>query len=465
MELSFNEVYKELESSKVVTIENKKIQEYFNDVSFKTVKITNCLTDKLITGYENINGMGSESNGIRGNQGTNPMIWELGHISHFYDYHCLRYLFNRKELLIKDGYIYDSFITDREMRYLYKKNDKEKIFNYYFNIMKFVKSYLKHNTLDSKKTYLLMLVILHNHMHCESLLFTSKLLGLNNVFYKNYIFNDLNIESNWIRVKGGHFNQGTYEGEFNISFDNEMPAFKKNIFDFEVMDTLVTEKQLLEFIKDNGYENKMLWSVNGWNWKLKNNIKLPMYWFIYKKKYYIKDFNIFRRVINSNPACHISWYEAEAISKWLGGRLPTESEWEYMATNGGESKYPWGDKWIEDVANLDYSGDIVNVRDYDRGKNRFGVLQLIGNVWEWCQEPIYPYNGFKIDPVYREFSYPFFGFKRILKGGCWAVPKILINPKYRNAQMPDMRMQFTGVRVVRDVLTIGKIVKNNRISF
>ena len=180
MELSFDEVFQKLESKKI-KMNNDEILKYLNYVYFKTLKILSILKKNNISGYENINGMGSESNEIRGNQGTNPMMWEFGHIAHFYDYHCLRYLFNRKELLIKDGYIYDSFITDREMRYLYKKNDKEKIFNYYFNIMKFVKSYLKLNSLDSKKTYLLMLVILHNHMHCESLLFTSKLLGLNNV--------------------------------------------------------------------------------------------------------------------------------------------------------------------------------------------------------------------------------------------------------------------------------------------
>ena len=133
----------------------------------------------------------------------------------------------------------------------------------------------------------------------------------------------------------------------------------------------------------------------------------------------------------------------------MGGRLPTESEWEYMATNCGINKFPWGNDWTSGVGNIDYSGGLCDVNEFKKGANNYGVLQLIGNVWEWCQESIYPYDGFIIDPVYREFSYPFFGFKKILKGGSWAVPQILIHPKYRNAQMPDMRMQFTGVRVVR----------------
>ena len=48
-----------------------------------------------------------------------------------------------------------------------------------------------------------------------------------------------------------------------------------------------------------------------------------------------------------------------------------------------------------------------------------GVYGLYGNYWEWCEDPIYPYDGFVIDPVYREMSYPFFGFKKICRGGVW----------------------------------------------
>ena len=179
MELSFDEVFQKLESKKI-KMNNDEILKYLNDVYFKTLKILSILKKNNISGYENINGMGSESNEIRGNQGTNPMMWEFGHIAHFYDYHCLRYLFNRKDLLIKNGYIYDSFLTDREMRYIYKKNNKNNknnIFEYYNEIHRKLNLFLKKNIIDEKMTYLLLLTILHNHMHCESLLFTSKLLG------------------------------------------------------------------------------------------------------------------------------------------------------------------------------------------------------------------------------------------------------------------------------------------------
>ena len=101
------------------------------------------------------------------------------------------------------------------------------------------------------------------------------------------------------------------------------------------------------------------------------------------------------------------------------------------------------------ICNIDYlNGGILPVDYYDE-VDEFPVKQLIGNVWEWCEEVIYPYDGFIIDPVYREMSYPFFGHKRICRGGSWACPSILINSRYRNAQMPDCRFQFTGFRIVK----------------
>ena len=148
--------------------------------------------------------------------------------------------------------------------------------------------------------------------------------------------------------------------------------------------------------------------------------------------------------------CHISWYEAKAVAKWLGGRLPTEAEWEYVATNNGTTKLPWGNIMKTEYCNFNYSGNLSNVNTYIKGSTKHGIHQMIGNVWEWCEDSIYPYNGFCIDPIYREFSYPYFGLKKNLRGGSWAVPDYLIHPKYRNAQMPETRIQFTGVRVVKD---------------
>ena len=442
MELSFDEVIKKL-NNKIISFNCNTLIEFVNKVAEITSQVCNILKDEDITGYE-------KNTNIKTSQGTNPLLWELGHISYHYDYHCLKYLLNNKNIKISHGHIYDSFKTDINTRYLFKKNSKEYLFEYYDYIVYSLNEYLKNGRIiNNKITYLILLAIMHNHMHCESFIFSSKLLGYNNPINSTYQFENSKINHLWIKIPSGEFYQGTYEGQYNIAFDNEMPCFLKKVNSFEVLNMLITEKQICNFIKDGGYANNSLWSENGIIWRDKNKIQLPLYWINHNDKFYIKEFNKTREIIENYPACHISWYEAEAICKWMGGRLPTESEWEYMATNCGINKFPWGNEWDYGVGNLEYSGGLCNVNEYIKGANNLGVIQLIGNVWEWCQEPIYPYDGYIIDPVYREFSYPFFGFKKILKGGSWAVPNILIHPKYRNAQLPDMRMQFTGVRVVR----------------
>ena len=109
---------------------------------------------------------------------------------------------------------------------------------------------------------------------------------------------------------------------------------------------------------------------------------------------------------------------------------------------------------VGDTPSIDYFNTYINPNIFTNKTNdRYDSLnfdhvsQLIGNIWEWCEESIYPYDGFTIDPVYREMSYPFFGFKKICKGGCFAAPDFLIHPRYRNAQQDDCRLQFIGFRV------------------
>jgi len=175
-----------------------------------------------------------------------------------------------------------------------------------------------------------------------------------------------------------------------------------------------------------------------------------MYW--YKKdntanKFYTLEWNqngfIKRSLLADMPLVHVSWYEAKAYCKWADVRLPTESEWEYMA------------KEFTVTGNLDYHyGDVVPVNT-DPAMDIFRLpnepSQPFGNIWEWCENPIYPYDGFTIDPVYREMSYPFFGFKNICRGGSFACPSYLVSSTYRNAQNPDNRMQFIGFRFVKDI--------------
>ena len=159
---------------------------------------------------------------------------------------------------------------------------------------------------------------------------------------------------------------------------------------------------------------------------------------------------------NNLPVIHVGWYEAEAYCNWARRRLPTEAEWEVAASAeptaaGGLSErrryFPWGDRAAgPEHANLDWRHPgAVEVGTYRAGDSAFGCRQMIGNVWEWTANKFEPYPGFVADP-YKEYSKPWFGTHRVLRGGCWATSSLLIRNTWRNFYTPDRRDVWAGFR-------------------
>lgn len=107
------------------------------------------------------------------------------------------------------------------------------------------------------------------------------------------------------------------------------------------------------------------------------------------------------------PACHLGCAEAEAWCAWAGRRLPTEGEWERAA---------------------------CTLADFD-----WGV------VWEWTASPFVPYPGFEAHP-YRDYSAPWFGTRRVLRGASFAAQPRLHHPRYRNYFTPERNDIFAGFR-------------------
>mgnify|MGYP001275024966 CR=1 FL=1 len=395
----------------------------------------------------------------------NPILWQCGHIIYFYIKHCSKYYnLNTVGYNINTINFYDSYLTKTQFRY-----NQEKLVDIYILLNKFQKIYdiinlqLYSSKLNHKEKYVLLLSILHNEMHIEALIFSGLNIGY---IFNSFISlrltnlslrtsnNDIQTKIRFIDINCKSFIQGSRNSNNYLSFDNERPAFRKYLDDFSISEYPITEYQFLDFILEGGYETKMYWTEESWEWIQNNNIHCPIYWSFENLKFRETNY----------PVCNISWYEAQAYCKWAGYRLPTESEWECVATYYGKFKYPWGDKMEPSYCNLNYTinGPLeINDVKLKIEKTYTGVKQLIGNVWEWCEDSIYPYDGFTIDPVYREMSYPFFGFKKICRGGCFAVPDYLINSRYRNAQMPDCRIQFIGFRVCKNI-NLKKIRENRR---
>jgi gamma-glutamyl hercynylcysteine S-oxide synthase len=152
---------------------------------------------------------------------------------------------------------------------------------------------------------------------------------------------------------------------------------------------------------------------------------------------------------------HINWYEADAWCRWAGRRLPSEAEWEQAAATSpldargtrGKRMYPWGEDGPAGAfANFHGTlGTVAPVCAFEAGDSAWGCRQMFGNVWEWTADWFSPYPGFDRDP-YKEYSEPWFGNHKVLRGGCFATSAELLRTTWRNFYTPDRRDVFAGFR-------------------
>ena len=269
-----------------------------------------------------------------------------------------KYFFEKNNLI--------SYIDNAEFEYKRQKRGyRNNIIEKYNIVIDNLHNYLIKTNISKSDSYLIMLGILHNEMHNEALIFT-KLSLYNTIDFslKIYIEPLIN-DMEFCYYKKGTFKQGSKDSKDYLNFDNEMPQFKKYLNDFFISTHMITENMFLEFIINEGYTNDTYWCRNGKIWKTKNNISLPLYWY-YENGFYYKLLNNTKFSVKTNlPIINISYYEAKAYCKWKGFRLPNESEYEYVSTNAGTTKFPWGnDPPCNDKCNINYNNFIKPVNYY-----------------------------------------------------------------------------------------------------
>ncbi len=416
----------------------------------------------LVAGLDNEQMIGPRLNIV------NPLRWEIGHVAWFQEFWILRQMHGCAPMLDRGDSLYDSARVAHETRWDLPLPSKTETMNFMQNILDQVLDLYsqKENAgeLSDDDVYFLSLVLLHEDMHAEAITYTRQTLAFSAPWFEMV---DASARTNPVKevmddplcdveIPGGQFLLGSIPGK-GFAFDNEMEAHEVQVQPFEISRTAVTNAQYATFVDDGGYEWRELWNDAGWRWRESTGAKHPVYWRFIDSKWRRRNFNEIVQLEDHLPVLHVNWYEADAFCRWAGRRLPTEAEWEMAASaeptadgcgiTTDKRHLPWGDEPpTSDRANLDWRNmGCVDVRALPLGDSAFGCRQMIGNVWEWTASDFKAYPAFVAGP-YKEYSAPWFGDHKVLRGGCWATRSHLIHNNYRNFYTPERRDVWAGFR-------------------
>ncbi len=186
-----------------------------------------------------------------------------------------------------------------------------------------------------------------------------------------------------IKIDGGVFPLGAPKSD-GFVFDNEKWAHEVQVASFRIARSPVTNAQFMAFVEQGG--------------------AAPRYWKKQDGAWHERRFDRWLPLAMGEPVRHVSWHEARAYCAWAKRRLPTEAEWEHAAPR------------------LAY-----------------------GQLWEWTDTGFGPYPGFAADP-YKEYSQPWFGTHKVLRGASFSTVARLRCNTFRNFYTPDRADVFCGFR-------------------
>jgi iron(II)-dependent oxidoreductase len=382
---------------------------------------------------------------------VNPPLWELGHVAWFQEYWCLR----RKGAATIAGSIvpggdalYDSAKVAHDTRWGLPLPDLAATRAYQAEVLERVVRRLEREPENRELRYFVQLAIFHEDMHAEAFHYTHQTLGYEDPFLKSKVECRMSevVPSGDVELPGGTFMLGAAPRE-DFVFDNEKWAHEVRLAPFRIARMPVTNAQFVDFVQAGGYERREWWSDEGWDWKSRMALRAPKYWLERDGAWMQRCFDREVALASDAPVLHVSWHETQAYCAFAGRRLPTEAEWEYAASwhAGGKRRFPWGEE-APGPSHASLEGDgLATVGSLPAGDTASGLRQMIGNVWEWTASAFGPYPGFVVDP-YKEYSEPWFGTHKVLRGGSFSTPRRLIRNTWRNFYTPDRYDVFSGFR-------------------
>jgi ergothioneine biosynthesis protein EgtB len=243
----------------------------------------------------------------------------------------------------------------------------------------------------------------------------------------------------WIGYEGGLREIG-HSGR-GFAYDNEMPVHRVHLEPFRLADRLVTAGEYIEFIEAGGYREPLLWLDSGFAACVGGGWEAPLYWERRDGTWHQFSLHGLVPVDPHEPVCHLSYFEADAFSRWAGARLPSEAEWEAAALT------------LPVTGNLAESAAFHPAPASAAGAT--APVQMFGDVWEWTATPYTEYPGFRkvlaqVPRLLAEYNGKWMSGQMVLRGGSCATPRSHIRATYRNFWPPQTRFQFSGLRLARD---------------
>ncbi len=196
--------------------------------------------------------------------------------------------------------------------------------------------------------------------------------------------------------------------------ETEVPAFRAGKY-------LVTNGEFHEFVLAGGYATASWWTEEGWAWRCYVKAQFPRFWVSAGNSRFRLRCMAEEIPLPDDWPVEVNFLEAKAFCNWKSEvtgspfRLPTEAEWYRMLDVSG---IPDMTDWEEEPGNINLAVCCSPCPVTDFITAGFGAV--VGNVWQWTETPISGFRGFKVHPLYDDFSTPTFDTQHnLIKGGSW----------------------------------------------
>lgn len=351
----------------------------------------------------------------------NPPRWELGHVGWFQEWWLAR---NRQRalgwradplhprppsLLAGADALYDSSAVAHDSRWTLPLPGAQATRAYLAEVLAASLDLLAAADESDAGLYFWRLVLAHEDMHAEAAVYMAQALGLALPPVLRRGQGRAGAAApppdGQLALPGGAWRLG-WDGA-GFAFDNELPAHDVLLAPFEIDAAPVSWARFLPFVEAGGYQDARCWSDAGWRWRATAGRTQPAVLRRAGGAWQRLRFGTWAPLDPAAPALHLTAWEAEAWCRWAGRRLPSEAEWECAACSA--PGFTWGE------------------------------------AWEWTASPFEPFQGFVAHP-YRDYSQPWFGSRRVLRGASFATAARLVHPKYRNYFPPHRSDVPAGFR-------------------